>query len=322
MGRPGVAWGFALAVTLITCRGGGDAPQRTTVDRRIFGTAWDTVAVFGGETDDTLLLIPRLLASRGARLVVYDYGDHRLKVFDRGRLVWTFGGKGKGPGEFGNALDLEISRDGRIWLVDSGLGRLTAVESSDSSSVLPLRGIMARDVVPLPSEVLITSVSASPEFLVAFDSAGAVAGRQGFPSSAVAEAQPLVRQTNSALGDDGLSWATIFPFGNDLFVYRGREHRCSGKLVEGQPFPKEGMGPGIPVWGVAVVVTDSTAAVLARGETEHALQVLDHYSLDDCRYVGSELLPRKVYSLAYGRGIYYVGYDDPVPTVAALRPRR
>lgn len=112
----------------------------------------------------------------------------------------------------------------------------------------------------------------------------------------------------------------MFAFGDQILSYEGRTLRCSGRLVEGGPFPAAPSRENT-VWAAAVAVADTTAFVLPRGRTEDDLRILDEYSLADCRYRCSLALPRQLQAMAYQPGIFYFYHGNPAPTLLALRPR-
>lgn len=57
------------------------------------------------------------------RAYVGDYQDNRIKVFDRGRLVTSFGGTGGAPGQFHRIADLWLD-NGFLYVADSLNGRI------------------------------------------------------------------------------------------------------------------------------------------------------------------------------------------------------
>lgn len=293
--------------------------------RRVDVVAWDTVFTIAGGIQDTVLLRPRLLAARHGLLHVYDYGDHRLKTFDsRGQGVWQFGGSGGGPEEFGNAIDLEVGVGGTVWVVDGANGRLSQISSEGLGiGILPFHGLPIRDVVPLRSGTLVTlGASQADTFWVALDSAGRARETGGVPFPDLAQAQPAARQGYATLGDDGAVWATIFPFGEPFAVFGDTELRCTGLLVEGQPFPEQlPADPRDAVWAVAAVLADTSLFVLPRGQTEHALRSLDEYSANDCSYRRTVRLPQRVVAVAWSGGMFYLAVEDPVPAIFAVRLR-
>ncbi|MGH9892110.1 MAG: 6-bladed beta-propeller, partial [bacterium] len=270
---------------------------------------------------DTLLLRPRLIAARDSAVYVYDYGDAAVKVFDKqAQLKWRFGQRGRGPGEFANPFDIEVGRDGRVWLLDVGAGRITSVSPSGAlDRILVLHGKLAASFVVLNGELLVLTASLDPfSSRIAEDGRVLATAPSPLPLERIA---PFARQTLTASTADGRTWAITFPYGNAVLVYDEMGLRCRGWLVEGGDFPQE-LGTDIPIWAAGVAVTDTSVVVLARGRGDDQLRLLDHYSLSDCSYQGTDRLPRRMSALAYADGVFYLEYEDPAPTVIGLRPRR
>jgi len=119
------------AISLSSCDRAAPPPaasQAESIPREFSDRDWDTVFVAGGLANDTLLVRPRILAAADDRVVVFDYGDGRVKSFlPDGRLEWTYGRLGKGPGEFINAVDARVGRDGDVWIAGGGTRRITIV---------------------------------------------------------------------------------------------------------------------------------------------------------------------------------------------------
>jgi hypothetical protein len=109
------------------CLSNGCGPDREDADpgrraeprgRRWAVITWDTAFVIGGP-QDTLLQLPTRLAADGAGVSVLDREAGRVLRFDsRGRLLWSFGRKGKGPEEFTHPRDIHMDRQGRTWVLD------------------------------------------------------------------------------------------------------------------------------------------------------------------------------------------------------------
>lgn len=298
---------------------GVTAAEREARNRTYVDGGWDTVYSVGGTLQDSLLLKPRLLAARQGLLYLYDYVDAQIKAFDAaGDLRWRFGNRGRGPGEFTNALDLEVASDGTVWVLDSGTGRITVISPNGSlRRMIQVSAARIKDVVPATNELIVTSVSPD-HFLLVIDSLGQVVNRVGFPLEELQRVEPTMRQTFSAVSPDGRTWAAFFPFGDPLVVYEGLRLRCSGKLIEGRDFPAP--SPDASAWATAIALTDSSVYILAKGETADALRIVDEYSATDCSYRRTLRLPGRFLTMAFSDGIFFFAHEDPAPTIVALRP--
>lgn len=324
------SWYLALAsaaVCVAACQPDADSPNAssvpvTSVERRVLSVTWDTVVDIGGGVQDSLLLRPRLLVARDGRIVAYDYYDERLKAFDirSGALLWSFGGDGDGPGEFKNAFDIEVASDGKIWVLDYPTNRLTAVTPDGIlDRIVPLGGMTGRDVVPLSDRVIVTAVAQGDTFLVEFDDSDISRAVTSFPLEEIRKAHLMMRQPHASLHPDGITWAIIYPYGEPFVVFRGDEVVCTGRLIEGSALP-EALDPEATIWAVDEAVSDSSLYVLARGQTEDALRLVDEYSITDCTYRRSYKLPMKSNALAVADGAFFMEFEEPAPTILGLSP--
>lgn len=289
--------------------------------RTIQRIGWDTLASIGGGVEDSVLLRARLIAAGNGTLYAFDFADRQLKAFDReGQLYWRFGRRGGGPGEFGSPTDLQVAADGDVWVTDAGNARITIISPEGTlRKHIAFDGQLIMRTLPREGARLIFPTVAE-SFWLAIDDGGQVVAEGGLATQELREANPSVRPPVVSMSSDGSTWAAAFPVGDPLLVYRDLELHCTGRLVEGGPFPQE-FAQGTPVWTVGIAAADSSVFVLARGETEYELQLLDEYSLRDCRYLRTLLLPGKLQGIAYDAGVFFFYHEDPVPLILALRPR-
>jgi hypothetical protein len=199
--RPGTRPGVAVAAALLLTSGCAGEPEPsdplTRVGTRSYqSVTWDTVFLVGGTVDDSLLFMPRLLAGRGDLLYAFDYGDQQLKAFGSdGELRWRHGGAGSGPGEFRNPLDLEVDPNGDVWVFDGGTGRLTAFSADGEMLRTVSPGLAIRDVVKVRDRLFVLPVMEGDEYWVQLAMDGSRVGSGGFPTTELADAAPMVRQT-------------------------------------------------------------------------------------------------------------------------------
>jgi len=111
----------------------------------------------------------------------------------------------------------------------------------------------------------------------------------------------------------------VFAMANWLLVYHDRELHCIGNLIEGEPQFPDTYTRDTAVWAVALAVSDSSAFVLARGQTSLERQLLDEYSTRTCQYLRTLRLPRRLQAMAHDGGVFYFYYEDPAPGILALR---
>lgn len=288
---------------------------------------WDTVFVVGGTSEDTLLLRPRLLAARANRLYAYDYSDAQIKAFDSsGVLLWRFGGKGSGPAEFRNAMDLLVSSDGNVWVLDSGTDRISIIShDGDLLRTVPLGSPRTARVVPEDSGTFLALAFGSSDFWTVRDDSGIVKDSYVFPAAEWVTANPAFRQVITGTSKSGDTWGVAFLFGDLFAIYDRRQLRCMGRLIEGTPLPSPGArrerGSRPPIWAIAIAVSDSAVYALANDGTSPEGRVLDEYRASDCTYRHSLPLPRRFSAMALGDSVLFFEHEDPAPTIVALRVR-
>ncbi|MGI8843977.1 MAG: hypothetical protein ACR2HZ_09780 [Gemmatimonadaceae bacterium] len=282
---------------------------------------WDTLYLIGGSAQDTLLLLPRLLASHARLLYVYDYSDAQVKAFDEsGHLRWRFGRKGAGPGEFRNAWDLVVGPSGDVWVLDASLQRLTVVSPRGQLvQLISLKAGRVKDVISTSRETL-GVVIAPDEFLVTIDSTGAIAPVGGLPMAALRDVQPTIRQTISSGAPDGLTWASTFLWGRHILVFRGRTIQCRGELIGAESFPETTQGTRAHALAIAV---DGASVFVLRPPLERgATSTLDEYSVMSCEHTRTVGLPGAFYTMAASDGVFFLEKEDPAPMILALQERR
>lgn len=293
-------------------------PDAVTLIRTLEPGRWDTSFVIGGTPEDTLLLLPRTLASGDGWFAAFDYGDKRIKRFDAsGALVWAKGGIGSGPGEFRGNFGLQSESDNLLWAADPVLARLTALD--DTGGVVTT---IALDAVRLAGIAMVSgrpiAVSSDSTFaLVALTREGQIIARHPPALDALADLPSFARGVVVA-SDGRPTWAMAYIFGNLIVVYDDTTVRCVGKLVTGQSFP---MGPvREPVSSVsAITLVDSLVVALGNGGGEGRNRHLDRYALSDCSYRGSLPLPGRFSAVAYDGTHYILGVQDPAPMLMGMR---
>jgi len=81
---------------------------------------------FGEDSDDDAFLWSGAntgLAVNGGRVYVFDPGSHRVLCFDQnGSLLFRFGAKGQGPGEFQTPTSFSLLDDGRVVVFENQQG--------------------------------------------------------------------------------------------------------------------------------------------------------------------------------------------------------
>lgn len=341
-----------IGVILLTVSVGCDATTEgrphheasREAEREMVAPGWDTLFTVGGSLEDTLLLSPDQLDAGPRGVGVADSDAGRILLFDHeGRLEWVVGREGGGPSEFRNVRDLEFGRSGSLWVLDAPNNRLTRISPSGSVGLrVPLH-----DLESVPEQILyvrdgprITLFTMDrQEPLVTVDGSGRVLETRPFPWDGFSELPTLVTQVVSDWRS-GQEWTAMALFhGNGFFVRREDEVWEShvGGFVEHVPFPEveretNELGGGrvrrstrvaSPLFA-ALDVAASSRSVLAlfSGGDELRSRLLDVYDRNDGSYRKTLRLPRTLSDVAVHDGVVYGLFEDPVPVLAAYRPRR
>jgi hypothetical protein len=175
-----------VCLSLLSSACGTDAPGGGSV---VPGHSRPVAVTLRGKVlyDGERLARPQVAAVAGARLVVTDAGGgDMLLILDRadGRVLRSWGRKGRGPGEFLSIWSVQPSRDpGQVWVFDPSQGRLTLVDvdalvSGKDHPVVRMLSLRS-DLLPLDvrwiSDTLLISTGLFRSGRVAvFDSTGAV----------------------------------------------------------------------------------------------------------------------------------------------------
>ncbi|SRR6266566_1251086 len=306
--------------------------------RRWFRGTWIRV----GGVRNEYLLEPQLLAAFGRTIFVFDFGDQQLKAFSNGgQLLWSMGGPGAGPSEFGRPTDLQTAPNGDIWLSDAGNDRIYVIRSDGRS----------RRIIEMPRQTTRVMPLRSGDFLGWFSGFGDRAQRpflarynlQGQPLSGLlyfAElehvsamaAEPVVTVGRRGDGAVAFRWSgRLIALAPDGSVTA----RTDG--IEPLPFPEikaykiqDPQGRRLlafrtdptATWAAnSIIVLEDRTLVLFRGRTKWAGRILDVYALRTATYVGSMLLPRAASRIAAIGSDLVVLYGDGKPHVDVMRWR-
>jgi hypothetical protein len=335
--------GAACLVLLAACGEDGgavqlwDAPTGPILERRFTVERWDTAWVAGGGDADSTLLHPYGIQAGAGGVYVFDVGAQRLvSLRPDGRVRWTYGREGAGPDEFRNLRDMKLGADGLIYLLDPRNNRVTLLDSTARvRRRIPLHSVgHAEQLAPFADGRILLATMRQDTPFVLLGPDGGRSGSVELPWKGFQRVHPMARQGLTAITPDGRSWVYAFMLGDGWFPFDGpRPARYVGRYADHRPFPdvvEEKVGGGmsvrfkeyVPCTGCDIVLSDSSAYVLAGGSERSERRVVDRYRWADGSYVESYRLPGPARRMALFNGTLYLVVDEPVPAVVALRPIR
>lgn len=203
---------------------------------------YDTLWMYG-HGDTVLASADRIVATPSGNAVVLDVLGQRVHSIGPEGIVWSWGGRGEGPGELQNAQALTINRQAEVVIADSGNRRLVWLSSA---------GIRLRDV-PVPSLLSergtaevngIVSLADGGYVLDTMGSnrwwrlseLGQIEGRITHPWRGWVTMNPL-QTYGQVSGGRGNTWVSGFGIGNGFFVFKGDHLLGSYPYVEHIDFP-------------------------------------------------------------------------------------
>lgn len=144
-------------------------------ERQLAGYQWDTLWTFGGPGDTLLASAHSLVPDGRGGLFFADAKSFKVHHLDSGgRLLWSWGREGGGPGEVRATMAMALDRDGSVVLVDPGNRRIVRIDR-DGRLVgeVPLRidAGWVFDVVVLSSGTYVMQTSGSDPWVLV-DSTG------------------------------------------------------------------------------------------------------------------------------------------------------
>ena len=303
------------------------------VDRVVSSVAFDTLWMLGGSTD-TLLAAPTLPRALGdGGLVFLDLFDQRVhRVGPDGRILWSWGRKGEGPGELQDVQGVDLDHAGNVVLVDARrLVRITLSPEGDfiGEETVARRNGFIRSVALLGDGTMAVQTSRVPWGVWEQESIQPVSGLPAGWS----EMPSLQNQGRmDSWREDG--WVFGLAYGNGWLVFRGtsmigvhpyvEHHDFPGVITERRGFSRiSRMTERPPSSGRSVSVRADTLYVLFGGTSPRRGYMLDVYDLTTGRYLVTHMLPhyanRAVVDEA-GR-VFTIDNSSTFPAIVGLAPR-
>ena len=258
---------------------------------------------------------------RGGFLIAEAATVHAFDV--DGTKRWSAGRSGQGPGEFGVMVDVKVTPDGRVLVLDRNQPRVTVFDGASGELVttfrlrrevtttrhiLPARDAFARVEVNLPGRKGTTWWTVSERGDILDEAPGAV------PCS-----HNLTCESHIA-GDGRWGGVQVYRWASQMVFHGGEGSARVAEGIDSIPFPQtvsyalnpKAMGlEGFKslratrvdpkaLEAVRSVASDGSQAVVLvmTGNEEERLTILDFYRVPDGAYLGSRRLPESVRAIA------------------------
>src|SRR5690606_20325968 len=333
---------LAAGLAAAACGGEDVVPDPEERPARVFvDVAWDTVARLAVAPDDTLLFTADAVAADSSGIWVLDRIGRQVVRFGWDAELRAYAGRpGAGPGELMAPQVIDASDDGRLWVLDSGAGRVSAFEPDGTlASIVPLSMLesmphsfgVSRD----GSTFLMVFLSDALEPVILHHEERRV--ERGppilLPDAAGVGGLRLQGTIARARGAD--DWVYALTLGDGMFRMRGHE-LIGERIWFPEPVPFSRLVESVSISGNTstltrqlteptfaareVSVTGGWILVRFHGRTEDAGRILDRYDLSTGAYIDSALLPRSASIGAWEDRLALVS-NDPSPEVLVLRRR-
>lgn len=312
------------------------APHRSEA-RRFVQQHWRLVG--GVPADANVLWMPLRAHWAGSQLIVFDDGEQRLKAFSLdGRVRWTMGRMGAGPGEFQYVRSIEVDVEGTSLVYDAGNSRITWVSRDGRvTRSLGLETQLGASVIPLPGGMVVAQAPMRTPFLNILDSSGMITVKLPIPPE-LRGANPIQSQGMLAQlpGDRVLFMSLVTdrfyvvePATGVVRAYRGVEERdypvalvVTMRDEKGERIPAWRASPDLRYTGMGGGYDQGQLLILNGNAVAPKAQVVDAYDVKGGSYKYSFLLPGRCTALTINAGRYVCVQLDPAPAILVWERQR
>ena len=287
---------------------------------------WDTLWVYSSDNDEVATATSLVPDNQGGVFFADPFLFQVHHVDTQGRLAWSWGREGSGPGELGDLRPLALDNSNNLILADSRNRRIITINAD---------GRMLREVPLLISAATVFGVVVleSGRYLMYtddIDQPWVLVDQMGREARSVAAPQSLLRF--SVFQRAGLiakwrdeRWVFALQMGNGWFTFQEEGLTGSSPYVEHTDFPEDPdrlpLDAFVPS-SASLSVRGDTLAVHFVGKTGGRLRYVDRYDLHSGSYLDSFILPEHaIHAVVDEQGdVFVVTYDD-TPRLLALRPQ-
>jgi hypothetical protein len=280
---------------------------------------------------DASLGRPLLLAVSDSLIVYFDYADNHLAAVDmRGKMRWTTGRRGQGPGEWGNPTTVSAATGGGVVVHDGGNGRLVRVDANGRVTRNVNRTVPLQRIAKLRDGQFVgfggARGRATAELLDSTLQTVRSIPWKGWPDSA----QGLGNQLRIAGSVDGTIAAVSIYTGRVMPLRVGPSLDSGVDGADARPIPArtpvtsdDGETVAAVAPGTKAAIRDASIVgkylfVLAAG-TDIGGRLLDIYEMPSARYRASIRVPVELNILSATRTDLVAISNNPVPMLLRLR---
>jgi hypothetical protein len=299
--------------------------------RRVLPFPLERIGGIGGPAND-LLLDPGMVACAGADVLVFDYGDMRLKSFSiNGAEQWSVGRAGAGPGEYRNPTDLRTTSEESILLRDPSNARILILNGTGGLRGAIPTASQSHKMLALANNRVMVLGGSHNDFAVIMDDKGRVATTVPLPPTEAA--RPVVsRQAVAAQASDGVG-VIAYVYGGEFIVVDadGEMKRMHGieplgfpdvvsvKVGDKKQYTATRVDPKAPR-GTRSAAVDKRHVYLAfGGRSKDAGALLDVYDRGSGAYKYSWRIPKGVVSVTACDEALVFHFNDPLPHLILYR---
>ena len=278
--------------------------QEPTGGRRMLAKKWVPIWRVGGSADDTLFGWVREHVANDKHVYILDAGTLQVHAFDaqNSRYAWSTGSKGSGPGQLARPVDIALTPQREVGVLDPGNGRVTIFDTGGRylRSIVTPSASLANTLCFLTDGSALLSTYKYESKLVRVNAQGKELAKYKFPWPVNDGANDFLHSVNIIRGGspDRCVYGTTFGFGVFSVDVKGALFRFPFTEQVAMPtFRRERMSNG----GTATYLDKGDNAALGgsrRGDT-----IIVHFA--------GSLMKSGVFDLYLQNGKYIGSWPEP-----------
>ncbi len=202
---------------------------------------WVPIWKVGGTADDTLFGWVREHVANEKHVYILDAGTLQVHAFDAqtSRYAWSAGSKGSGPGQLARPVDIALTPQREVGVLDPGNGRVSVFDAGGRyvRSIVTPQASVANSVCFLTDGTALLSTYTAEAKIVRVNTQGKELAKWKFPWPLKQSANDFLHHLSVIRGGspDRCVYGTTFGFG--LFSIDAKGALLSFPFVEQVPMP-------------------------------------------------------------------------------------